>query len=287
MEFLVLGLDLGNFEGKTAGIFGVDSFKTNICGWFERDVDDKFGSDDMEFEIDGRKGYAGSIAEHEDEFGNGTIYGDTKAHSETKIRALLAIHRYMEKYNIQTNAVRIVTGQPLIKHKEEEKNKIINMLRGEHNYVVNGKKRKIHIESVMVAPEGTGAFWSAPVGGSVSVIDIGSGTVNLVRMLDKKHIHKSSNTMDTGMETLKNKNDLESMARGIIQATTKLKWKKNDVVMLCGGAAEALLPILQNHFMNAVVLFPKLKREHDTITTKPVFANAVGFYDLAKVAYAA
>lgn len=286
MEFLVLGLDLGNYEGKTAGVFGVDSFKTNICGWFERDVDDKFGNDDMEFEISGRKGYAGSIAEHEDEFGNGTIYGDTKAHSETKIRALLAIHRYLEKYNIEVNTIRLVTGQPVANHKEEEKNKIINMLRGEHKYVVNGKKRKIHIESVMVAPEGTGAFWSDPKGGNIRTLDIGSGTVNMVSTLDKKHIHVSSGTMNTGMETLKNKNDLESMARGIIQATTKLKWKKADTVLICGGAAEALTPILKNHYLNAAVMTPQLRREHDILSSKPVFANAIGFYNLAKVAYA-
>jgi plasmid segregation protein ParM len=278
-------MDLGNFKGKTAGKYGVDSFKTNICGWFERDLDDKFGDDDMDFEIDGKKGYAGSIAEHEDEFGDGTIYGDTKAHDHTKIRALLAIHRYMEKYNLDIDTFRIVTGQPLINHKEEEKNKIINMLRGEHKFVVNGKKRKIHITDVKVTPEGTGAFWSAPVGGSVSVLDIGSGTVNMVRMLNKLHIHKSSGTMNTGMETLKNKNDLESMARGIIQATTKLKWKKDDSVLVCGGAAEALTPILQRHYMNAVLINPQLRREHDILSAKPVYANAVGFYTLAKAVY--
>ena len=285
MNSLILGIDAGNFKAKVAGPYGIDSFKTNICGWFERDVDDKFGDDDMEFFIDGRKGFAGSIAEHEDEFGNGTIYGESKAHSETKIRALLAIHRYLEKYNVDADTIRIVTGQPIIMHKEDEKNKIINMLRGEHKYTVNGKKRKIIIEDVKVTPEGTGAFWSAPIAGTVRVLDIGSGTVNMVTLMDKKHIHKSSGTMNKGMETLKTKDDLEGMARGIVQITTKLQWKPTDTVLVCGGAAEALIKYLQQHYINATLINPQLKREHDILSTKPVYANAVGFYNLARVVY--
>ena len=88
----MLGVDAGNHKGKVVGPFGVDSFKTNICDWFERNVEEKFGVDDMEFEIGNRKGFAGSIAEHEDDYGNGTRYGDSKAHEDTKIRVLLAIN---------------------------------------------------------------------------------------------------------------------------------------------------------------------------------------------------
>jgi plasmid segregation protein ParM len=284
---LILGIDAGNYKAKVAGPYGVDSFKTNICGWFEIDQEDTFNkSEDMEYEIDGRKGYAGPIAEREDQFSNGTIYGETKAHLETKIRTLLAIHRYLEKYSIDADTFNIVTGQPISNHKEEEKNKIINMLRGEHRYVVNGKKRKITIDDVKVSPEGTGAFWSDAKAGTVRIIDIGSGTVNAVSMLDKKHLHKASGTMDTGMETLKDKTDLETMARGIIQYTTKLKWKPADTVLICGGAAEALEKHIQRHYLNACTLSPQLKREHDVLSTKPVYANAVGFYNLAKVVYA-
>ena len=287
MNSLILGIDAGNFKAKVAGPFGVDSFKTNICGWFEIDQEDTFNkSEDMEYTIDGRKGYAGPIAGREDQFGDGTIYGETKAHDLTKIRALLAIHRYLEKYSIKEDAFNIVTGQPISNHKDEEKNKIINMLRGEHEFTVNGKKHKITIQDVKVSPEGTGAFWSDAKVGTVRIIDIGSGTVNAVSMVDKKHLHKASGTMDTGMETLKDKTDLETMARGIIQFTTKLKWKPNDTVLICGGAAEVLEKHLQRHYINAKTLNPQLKREHDTLSVKPVYANAVGFYNLAKVVYA-
>lgn len=285
MDRLILGIDAGNHKGKVAGIYGTDSFKTNICNWFERDVQEVFGSDDMEFSIDGRKGFAGSIAEAEDEFGNGTTYGETKAHDETKIRILLAIHRYIDKYNVITRNICIVTGQPINNHKDVEKNKIINMLIGSHEYVVNGTLRKIYIEDVKVTPEGSGAFWSNPKAGLCRVIDIGSGTVNMATVSEKRHIHKSSGTMNTGMETVKNKSDLEGVSRAIFQHATRLKWKKDDPVYVCGGISEKIYPNILKHFPNAEILTPLLKREFDTLTLKPIYANAVGFYHLAKGAY--
>lgn len=287
MTKLLLGIDAGNFKAKVASVHGVDSFKTNICGWFERDVQETFGEDDMSFEIDGRKGYAGSIAEAEDEFGDGTRYGDSKAHDETKIRVLLAIHRYMEKYNLAASSVYIVTGQPIATHKEGEKQLIIDLLKGKHDYVVNGKRRKITIEDVKVSPEGSAAFLSNPNlgNGILHIIDVGSGTVNMATVSEKRFIHKSSGTMDTGIETLKNRNDLEGMSRGIIQATTKLKWKKDDTVFVCGGIANLMLPHLQKHYVNAEVLKPLLATETETVTEKPIYANAIAFYNIAKGVY--
>lgn len=86
----------------------------------------------MEFIIDGRKGYAGSIALYEDEFGSASIYGETKAHNDTKIRVLLAIHRYLERYHLNVSRFSIVVGQPIKGHKESEKTLIKKMLLGLH-----------------------------------------------------------------------------------------------------------------------------------------------------------
>jgi plasmid segregation protein ParM len=282
---VILGVDAGNYKAKVAGVHGVDSFKTNVCNWFERNVEETFGNDDMEFQINGRKGFAGSIAEFEDEFGDGTTYGESKAHEDTQVRVLLAIHRYMEKYSLNEKNVYIVTGQPISRHTEIEKNQIINMLKGHHEFVVNGIHREIYIKDVKVSPEGSGAFWSNPLGGMVRILDIGSGTVNMVSISNKNFIHKSSGTMNTGMETLKNKNDLDGMARGIIQSTLKLKWKKDDSVFICGGASEKIVAHIKKHYVNAEIIKPLLKREHDVLSVQPIYANAVGFYNLAKWAY--
>lgn len=285
INHLILGCDAGNHKNKIAGVYGVDSYKTNICNWFERDVKETFGEDDMEFEIGDRKGFAGSIAEQEDEFGNGTTYGDTKAHEDTKIRVLLGIHRYIKMYCPSVNSVSLVVGQPINNHKEGEKIKIIKMLKGQHDFIVNDTRRTIYIKEVKVSPEGSGGFWSNPRTGLCRVIDCGSGTINMATILDKKHIHKSSDTMNTGMETIRNKGDLESLARAIFQKATKLKWNKNDTVLICGGIADPILPYLTKHFHQAEILQPQLRREYDILSIKPVYANAVGFYNLAKWAF--
>ncbi|PZX07882.1 plasmid segregation protein ParM [Psychrobacillus insolitus] len=285
MNRLILGVDAGNHKAKVVGPFGIDSFKTNICDWFERDVEEVFGRDDMEFEINGRKGFAGSIAEHEDQFGDGTMYGDSKAHEDTKIRVLLAINRYLERYCPHFTDIALVTGQPIKRHKQAEKDAISSMLIGIHEIKVNGKTRVINIEKVGVAPEGSGAIWSCPQDGIIKIIDIGSGTVNVVSIVDRKLINTASTTFNFGVETVNNKDDLGTIARGIIRNTTKLKWNKNDKVLICGGIAEGIAPHLIEHYHNAEILVPELVRGNGVTKLHPVFANAVGFYALAEGAF--
>lgn len=279
LDTLTLGVDSGSYKAKIVGPFGVDTFKTNICEWFVRDVEETFGPDDMEFEIDGRKGFAGSIAQYEDEFdGGGSMFGDTKNHDDNKIRVILAIHRYIEKYAQGTTNVQIVTGQPIKRYSDTEKQGIIDLLKGEHHVTVNGVSRTLHIEDVKVSPEGSGAFWSHPKKGTVRILDIGSGTINAATIIDKKHVNARSDTFNFGMETIKNKSDLEAMARGIIRSVTGLQWKKEDVVLVCGGVATEILPHIQKHYSNADVLIPKLDGESKLT---PVYANAAGFYEIA------
>jgi len=282
---LALGIDAGNHKAKVVGPFGSDSFKTNICDWFERDVEERFGSDDMEFEIGNRKGFAGSIAEIEDDYGNGTMYGDSKAHEDTKIRVLLAINRYLNRYCPHFENVSIVTGQPIKRHKPTEKNAICDMLEGPHTLTVNGTTRTITIDKVGVAPEGSGAFWSKPEMGKVHIIDIGSGTVNAATIIDKHHVNNASSTFNFGVETVKNKDDLSAIARGIIRNTTQLKWHKDDKVLICGGISEGIAPFISEHYHNAEILTPGMNRGDGLVVLHPVFANAAGFYTLAKGAY--
>ena len=279
---LILGIDAGNYRAKTAGFYGVDSYKTNICNWFERNVKEQFGDDDMEFEIDGRKGYSGTIAQFEDEFGDGTIYGETKAHDDTKIRILLAIYRYLEKFKLDVESVYLVTGQPIRMHNDDEKQKIMKMLIRKHDFVVNDKRITFKIEGVGIAPEGSAAFWSNPELGTKRIIDIGSGTVNLATIIDKKHIHKSSDTMNTGIETLRNKYDYEALAHAVFRTATRLKWQSGETIQVCGGVSEVILPYIRKYFPFAVAMVPKLKRQYDTLSVSPTYANAVGCYTIAR-----
>ncbi len=282
MSGLILGIDAGNNGAKVAGPYGLDISKTAICGWFERDVEETFGDDDAEFEICGRKGFAGSIAIHEDEFGGGSMFGDTKAHADTKIRVLLAVNRYIKKHCSHEHSVKIVVGQPISTHKESEKKKIKDMLLGSHQFIVDGVQVHYYIEEVEVAIEGGGAFWSRPEIGTVRIIDVGSGTVNAISLKDKKIINNSSSTFNFGAETIKNKSDMFGMARGIIQNTTKLKWHKDDFLLVCGGVADQISIHLQSHFKNIEVLKPQFQYRGGVTIAHPVYANAVGFYNIAK-----
>lgn len=282
MSKLKIGVDPGNHKGKVVGPFGFDAFKTNICDWFERDVEETFGPDDMEFEIDGRKGFAGSIAAFEDDFGGVGMFGDSKAHEDGKVRVLLALHRYIKRYCPDLNEVYVVTGQPIKSHKPGEKEKIKQMLLGRHDFKVNGDHQTIFIEGVEVAPEGGGAFWSNPIGGSCKILDIGSGTVNAIAIQDKKIINTASGTFNFGMETVKNKDDLAGIARGIIRNTTKLKWQKSDPIFVCGGIAEQIAPFIKEHYEKTNILRPQYKYHNGFKLLHPVYANAVGFYQIAK-----
>lgn len=283
MSNLLLGVDAGNYWAKTAGVYGVDMYRTAICDWFERDFEETFGDDDMEFTIDKRKGFAGSIATKEDVFGGSGMYGETKAHEDTKVRVLLAIHRYLTKYCPNIQNVSIVTGQPITSHKDVEKQKIVEMLKGPHEFLVNNKKQFIHIENVGIAAEGCGAFWSNPLPGENHIIDCGSGTINLAVINAKRVINTSSDTLNFGVETVDR--SLESIASGIIRATTKLRWKRTAKVYVCGGVANDILPFLKDHFTTAQVLQPYLKRLDGVELVSPVYANAVGNYELARLNY--
>lgn len=283
MSTLKLGIDAGNYNAKTAGAYGVDMYRTAICDWFARDIVEKHGDDDMEFELNGRKGFAGTIAANEDQFGVTSLYGDTKAHEDTLIRVLLAIYRYKAKYYLDAERYSIVCSQPIVSHNADEKAKLVELLRGTHDITVNGKSQRIIIEEIGVTAEGSVAYLANPQLGDIKIIDIGSATVNCARISEKRHINTSSDTFNFGMETLANNASLTEVARGIIRATTSLKWRKNDVVYVCGGVASDILPLLQAHYPNARLLTPNLRLLDGTIMTlPPVYGNAVGNYEVAR-----
>lgn len=285
MSVLNLGIDAGNYRAKVAGAYGVDSYRTAICDWFERNIEEDFGEDDMEFSFNGRKGFAGTLASYEDQFGGGSMYGDSKAHDDTLIRVLLAIYRYTQKYCPGYNRFNVVAGQPIISHKPGEKKKLAELLKGTHAITINKKDYVYIIEEVGIAAEGSGAFWSSPMDGEVRVIDIGSGTVNCATIVDNKHINNASKTFNYGVETVGGKDNMDGIARGVIRSSTQLKWSKADKVLVCGGITSDILPLLTEHYMNAQAMIPQLNAHDGVQTHLPTFANAVGFYEIARLTY--
>lgn len=267
-----LGIDAGNARVKVAGVQGVIDFDAALGEWRERNLVSQHGADDMEVEYQGRRYFAGSLARCESEFG-GTLMGDSKAHQEARIRALLAIARY------QVSECQIVTGQPIGRHGPEEKGRIINLLKGQHELTVNGKRHRVTISGVKVAAEGAAAFWSAPQPGLIRIIDIGSGTVNCATVLDYRYVDRDSFTLLFGLNTNKSE-DRAAMADGIAREALK-KWRRGDRVLLIGGGAEELAPHLQRYFPAAEIHRPALNGRQ----LHPIYANAIGYYALARGLY--
>lgn len=285
MSDLVLGLDAGNYKIKVCGFYGVSSYSSAICPWFSRDVEETFGSDDAEYEIDGIRGFAGTIAEYEDAFGGESMYGLSKAHNDTKVRVLVSIYRYIKEHNLNASTVSLVVGQPIKRHVKEEKDSIIDMLKGNHIFTVNGERVELNIENVGVCAEASGAYWSYSEHSDVRIVDCGSGTVNLSSIRNKRHVNTSSDTTNFGASTGKNKREIEDIATGIIRATTRLQWNVDDLVYVCGGVAEDIVFYIKKHYKNAEVLYSLLEDCNGTSRVSPIYSNAIGFYNIAKATF--
>lgn len=275
---MIVGVDAGNNEVKVMGPLGLDIFNSAIGEYSELLLTNEngHGKDDMIFEYEGRKGFAGSLAEESD-FG-GSIMGESKAHEDVLIRILLALHRYGNSSNYE-----IITGQPISAHTVEEKQAIKDMLINKHTITVNGKTRTFHITRCEVAAEGIASFWSAPKDGLIRIIDCGSATVNCGTIIDKKNLNKGSFTIGLGMNTIRNK-DLNELARGIYTHTSK-RWKKEDTVLVVGGAAKQLLEPIRKFYPNADLLEPAIREGGGYKIVKPIYANAIGFYNLGRALY--
>lgn len=271
---MIVGIDAGNNEVKVAGPLGIDRFPSAIGEYRERNIKEIHGKDDIIFEYQGRKGFAGSLALAESEF-SGSIMGDSKAHKDAKLRVLIALHRYSQT----TNNFQLVVGQPICKHSDKEKQTIKEMVTGYHEITVNGIRKAFMISNVEVAAEGGTAFWSNPTGGLIRIIDVGSGTVNCATLLNKRYIDKDSFTLAFGMNTIRTL-DLSEMARGIVTQTSK-KWDMNDQVFLVGGAAKLLLPHIQKFYKFTSLLTPVFEGKEQ----EPIFANAIGFYKVGTAIY--
>lgn len=265
----ILGIDAGNYETKVCSINGVNSFPSDIGEFRKRKLVESFGKDDIVWEYNGEKGFAGTLAKFESEYG-GTMKGKTKAHSEGILRVLIALHKYGEDVN------KIIVGQPIDAHDEEEKEKIKELLNGKHTIKVNGIEKDIIVEQIEVAPEGSAAILSSPENGLIRIIDIGSGTTNFATLYNLKRIDRDSFTKQIGTEIMRNKESI-AMAKGIYKIISGV-WDKEDVIYLTGGGAEGIFKHLEKRLPNCKIMKPRIG--NSLLNTK--YANVVGFYTIAK-----
>ncbi|MFX3631880.1 MAG: ParM/StbA family protein [Candidatus Pristimantibacillus sp.] len=274
---MIFGIDAGNHEVKVVNKNGAFSFASDIGEWRDRKLVTEFGQDDMEFEYKGRKGFAGTLARFESEFG-GSIKGDTKANEDAKLRVLLAIHRCSDDMD---NA--IVVGQPISRHTDVEKSLIKKMLIGQHTMTVNGKTKIFNINRAEVGAECASTGMLEPPVGYFHIVDPGGGTLNwatcyfdgeVVRKIDR-----DSGTELLGMDTVRNA-DVKAMARLLI-SKTQSRWGKGNPVRVIGGAAEAFAEELKGYYDLAEPYKPEVNKER----VAPTFSSAAAFFAIARSVY--
>jgi plasmid segregation protein ParM len=275
----IIGIDAGNDSVKVYSEGGADIFPSDLGEYRSLKLTNNLLKDDMSYEYNGVKGFAGTLAQRESEFA-ASMLGTTKAHPDVLIRVLIALHRTSLT---DSQSFNIIVGQPITNHTSSHKERMKEMLIGEHVFTINGRPKKLTIERVEVAAEGASAFWSAPKQGKVRLIDAGSGTVNIATIENGMYIDKESDTLNFGFNTLKS-NDIDAFARRVALNCFK-KWKRKDEVYLLGGKAEKLLVPMLYHFANSEVLKPIVEENGATKLLPSIFSNAVAFYNIGRKVY--
>jgi plasmid segregation protein ParM len=277
---MLLGIDAGNKLMKVVTQNGVYSYLSMLGDWRPRKWNDQHGADDIEFEHEGQRGFAGTLAEAESRRVR-EMMGDTKAHEDAKLRILIAIHRYSDDFYND-----LVVGQPIDRHVADEKHKLKALLRGEHTIAVNGETKTFVVSNVEVAAEGVSAFWSQPRAGLVRIIDAGSGTINCATIRNKRKVEKDSFSLPYGMyserrSTMEDATDVaNSVAAGCLG-----KWQREDEVIVAGGSAHELAEPLRKHFRKVSVIQPNYHVGNRVQIVEPVFANAVGYFNIGRALY--
>lgn len=260
----ISAIDPGNFDTKFFDGKTAKKFPSALGGWKERNLAEKMGNTDIEYEFLGKKGFAGTLAQSESY--NSSRKGESKVHEEVLLRILLALFLYGD----DDEEHQIVVGQPIISHTEAEKKAYKEMVEKKHEIKVNGKTRTITIKECRIAAEGVAVGLLPPnEHGTVRVIDVGSGTVNFATLRGRKPINAESDTFPKGAENVKESDD--EFARLIHNFAMDLwrNYSSSDKIRLCGAAAKKVYPHLQK-------LFPQAELMDD-----PAYSNVKAFYELA------
>lgn len=265
---MIVAIDAGGYQTKYFDGTRLEVFPSLIgYDWRERRLKESYGAYDYDFEYRNIKGFAGTLAQYESDCVD-SRKGDTKSHDDARLRVLIALHQFGGggKY-------KIVVGQPITTHTDEEKKKIKSMLLGSHRMKVNGAEKEISIDRVEVAAEGIAAGLLISSTDLIRIIDVGSGTVNFGTMINRKFNDKGSFTLSTGIETTLTKDNV-AFTRQIALRAIQGGWHSNDKVYLIGGGAEKVAPYI-------IEYFPQSKVSN----SDPVTANVRAFYTIARKLY--
>ncbi|MEE6450549.1 ParM/StbA family protein [Gottfriedia acidiceleris] len=256
-----IGVDPGNKEIKVAAANGAIAFNSCLGEWRERKLTSSFSENDMEIEWRGKRYFLGDLAENESRF-KLQANGISKVHDEGVLRVLIAL------YQFESDVFDITVSQPIKGHTDRLKEKFKAMLLGNHELIVNGRRKEFYIENVGVSAEGAVAYFTTEKEYLTRIIDIGSGTINGATIKNGKFIDLESFTIQGGM------NDGDpALIADVIHSKLKGLWSEDDSMHLIGGGAESVSKHL--NFPGSFVHYP--------FENEPKFANAIGLYLLGEL----
>lgn len=233
-------------------------------------------------EIDGRKWFVGDLAR--ESFYSRRMASESKIHEDTRVLFLTSLALVAEP----GSELVITTGLPVKQHNPATKQKLTELLCGEHIVKINDKEAvRLTIPSIGIVPEGAGAYFNEILdddGNLVNewlakrltrIIDIGSRTVNLCTIDEQnRYIDRDSDTLMYGIMELENassgdpaEDDMEEFTRKLVGDINK-RWQNynpvKDIILLSGGGTLKLKQWIKSYFPVSL------------IARDPIFANASG-----------
>lgn len=269
----VLACDDGGFSTTSVTKNVMDSFPSvkSVYG-NNRNLTTITGRHDFIIEYGQEKVVAGTLAKFDSSLPI-QWHGKSKAHLFFDLSVLLSVflYGYIDTY--------LAVSVPIDQHNETEKKLRIDRLKGSHTMTVNGKTKSFYISDVIVTPESASAYWIDEPYGLTRYIDLGSRTVNFSSTYKEgdntRYIDTQSGTFYKGIEALGDNFNAKALADYISGRLFAKGWEETDTVNILGGGA--LIPELVDQIK---LYFPKAQ-----VMDKPLYANAIGMYNLARHAF--
>lgn len=208
----VVGIDIG------FGFLKVTDGDTNfvipsVVGDAEELTFDMGGSvkdlDNIRIEVDGEEYFVGELAIIQSKRATRSLSSDRTTDIVTKIMFLTSLALVTEH---PVESFTVVTGLP-VKDFAMYKQTYVDKFTGSHEVILNGQKRTLHIDKVIVVPQPYGSFCDglftedgeideAFSENHVGIIDIGYGTSDFIQVKNYRYLEKFSATSANGISSI-------------------------------------------------------------------------------------
>ncbi|MDP5275254.1 ParM/StbA family protein [Chengkuizengella axinellae] len=264
---ITIGADVGKYKTKIKWRGGIQSHLSSVSTFRELRGEIPLDDQNMIIEYENQKFFVGDLADRE-----GQNYLNSpdwhKSNTVTLINLFAAVSR------IPSTDFSIVVGNPFGINTPKERERLKSMIVGTKHFKVNHKDYRVTIHNVGVAPEGMAAYYSVPLHNDLNILDFGSSTIHAIAIRNRRLTDSRSHTFDFGFESLVD-TDYRSIMQGIKFKLEK-KWGDfNKRIMLIGGMASEMDAFVKEQYPNSQI----------TIHHNQHFANALGMYEMGKVAY--